>query len=156
MGFTHAEIRGLLPHRFPILLVDRVLDVVPGRSLRAIKCVTANEPCFERVGDAADEAACAYPATLLLESFLQAAGLFFVCSVDLPQAAADSVMLFGSLGRCTFLRPVMPGEVVEHRVSPERMLSDSGVLSGASFVGDECVAEFEQAIVAIRPRAVMG
>lgn len=156
MTLSQAEIRALLPHRFPILLVDRVTELVPRVSLRAVKCVTANEPCYQRLADGSPPRAFEYPPSLLLESFLQAAALFFAQSAPQPQAAAESVMIFGALSGCRFLRPVLPGEVLEHRVRPQRLFSDGAVLAGSSWVGDVQAADFAEAVVAVRPRKVMG
>lgn len=150
-----ARVRGILPHRFPIAMVDRVLDLVPGKSLTAIKCISANEACFEFLQDGAPGARCLYPQSLLIESFLQAAGLLFVESVELPSAGSEMVMLFGSLSGCEFPGDAFPGDVVVHHVRTQRLLSDSAVLCGESMVGDMVIARFDQAVVAIRPKALL-
>lgn len=154
-AFSFSDIRNALPHRYPISLVDRVVTLVPGESLRAIKCITGNEPCYALLANAVPADACAYPQTLMLESFLQAAGLFFVHSVPLPEALENCVMLFGSLTGCRFHRGALPGDVLEHRVRMDRVLSDSAILSGASYVDDELALECDQAVVAIRGRHVL-
>ncbi|MFI9010691.1 3-hydroxyacyl-ACP dehydratase FabZ family protein [Actinosynnema sp. NPDC053489] len=96
----------VLPHRYPMLLVDRVVDLVPGESLTALKAVTANEPCYAEDGPGD------YPATLLVESWCQAAVL--LSSWDRP--ADDRVVLFGAIADVEFHHPVTPGCVVRHSV----------------------------------------
>jgi len=156
MKLSFNDIRNRLPHRFPIALVDRVLEIIPGQSLHAIKCITGNEPCFSGLKNGVPHAACAYPQTLMIESFLQAAGLFFVSSVELSANTENVVMLFGSLSNCVFHAGVYPGDVLEHHVSVERMLSDSAILTGYSTVDGRTVVEFGQAVVAIRPKQLLS
>ncbi|PSL53052.1 3-hydroxyacyl-[acyl-carrier-protein] dehydratase [Saccharothrix carnea] len=103
-GRAGTDLLRLLPHRHPLLLVDRVLDVVPGESLTALKAVSANEPWCVDLGD--------FPPTLLLESWCQAAVL--LSSWDEP--ATDRVVLFGAMADVKFHRPVSPGCVVRHSV----------------------------------------
>ena len=110
MSLSFSDIRKILPHRFPVALVDRVLELVPNKSLRAIKCVTANEPCFATVGEDASGDAYVYPQSLMIESFLQAAGIFLIASMDAPQTAQKMVLLFGSLSDCVFHDCAQPGK----------------------------------------------
>lgn len=154
-NMTFADIRDILPHRFPISMVDRVLEMKPGQSLTAVKCVTGNEPCFMLLRDGTPYERCFYPQSLLIESFLQAAGLLFIYSVEFSCAPSDSVMLFGSISNCEFSGSALPGDRVEHRVRTERLLSDSAILTGESLVDGLVIARFGQAVVAIRPKAAL-
>jgi len=112
------EILQVLPHRYPMLLVDRVESVEPGRRLRAIKCVTANEPVFTGHFPGAP----IFPGVLLVEAMAQAAGLLAFRSGGLD-VAGKSLYLLGVDG-ARFRRPVVPGdrleidvEVVQRRAS---------------------------------------
>jgi 3-hydroxyacyl-[acyl-carrier-protein] dehydratase len=156
MTISLKEIRQLLPHRFPLALVDRVLELQVNHSLRAIKCVSANEPCFAGLADNADDDACCYPQTLMIESFLQAAGIFLIASQKADAVAADAptqpmVLLFGSLSDCAFYGDVQAGDTLEHSVKLERMFAGSAIVSGQSRVGARVVFEVGQAVVVIRP-----
>ncbi|QQQ74605.1 beta-hydroxyacyl-ACP dehydratase [Saccharothrix sp. 6-C] len=119
---TYPEILRLLPHRHPVLLVDRVLDVVPGESLTALKAVSANEPCYARTGPGD------YPSTLLVESWCQAAVLLSSWGNPAP----DRVVLFGAIADVEFHRPVVPGCVVHHSVRVLDRLADTTVFTGES------------------------
>lgn len=155
-ALNFAEIRDLLPHRFPISMVDRVHSMEPGYSLIASKCITSNEPCYRTLRDGVPQRQCAYPQSLLIESFLQAAGLLFLCSVVLPGDPTEYVMLFGSITECEFPGDAFPGDQVEHRVRTDRVLTDSAILTGESWVGDQMIARYGQAVVAIRPSRVLN
>lgn len=146
-----AEIRRLLPHRYPMLLVDRVLELVPGESLVAIKAVTCNEPCYEALDDSAAVERFGYPQTLLIESWGQAAGLLALQPGTAASELSDQVMLAGAMSDVEFLRPVHPGDVLEHRVRVVRALSDAVVFEGESLVGREVVMRLSHMVMAFRP-----
>lgn len=137
----------LLPHRYPMLLVDRVLELVPGESIRAIKAVTLNEPWYAGLSDTPDFSY-AYPQTLLIESWGQSAGLLASAVDDAP---VGQVMLFGSVADAEFHLPVLPGDTIEHRVRISRSLTDSVIFEGSSHRGDETVMTVTRMVMAFRP-----
>lgn len=141
------DVKTVLPHRYPILLVDRVRSVEPGRVI-ALKAVTGNEPWYAELADDADPA---YPAALLVESWCQAAGVLAADSVD-----PGLVMLLGGLTGVRFGRPVLPGDVVEHHVVLERELAGSVVVSGHALAGGDSVLTVERAVMAHRSHAEFG
>jgi 3-hydroxyacyl-[acyl-carrier-protein] dehydratase len=145
-----AEIKRLLPHRYPMLLVDRVLDLVPGESLTAVKAVTCNEPWYQALGESAAVEQFAYPPVLLVESWGQAAGLLAV-QPGAEARSAGQVMLAGAMSGVEFLRPVHPGEVLEHRVRVVRAVSDAVIFEGESLVGGEVVMRLSHMVMAFRP-----
>ncbi|MCZ4123122.1 beta-hydroxyacyl-ACP dehydratase [Streptomyces sp. H39-S7] len=146
-----AQIRQTLPHRYPMLLVDRVLDLVPGESLVALKAVTCNEPWYQRLADDAPEERFAYPQTLLVESWGQAAGLLAVQEGSEAAELSGQVMLAGAMSGVEFLRPVYPGDVLKHRVRVVRALSDTVIFEGESLVGGDVVLRFSRMVMAFRP-----
>lgn len=146
-----SAIKQLLPHRYPMLLVDRVLELVPGESLVAIKAVTCNEPWYQALDDAATVEQFGYPPTLLVESWGQAAGLLAVQPGTADAEPSDQVMLAGAMSGVEFLRPVHPGEVLEHRVRMVRALSDTVIFEGESLVGREVVMRLSHMVMAFRP-----
>ncbi|MFI6641755.1 3-hydroxyacyl-ACP dehydratase FabZ family protein [Streptomyces sp. NPDC050504] len=137
----------LLPHRYPMLLVDRVLELVPGESIRAIKSVTLNEPWYAGLSEAPDFDY-AYPQTLLVESWGQTAGLLASAVAEAP---VGQVMLFGSVADAEFHLPVLPGDTVEHRVRISRSLTDSVIFEGSCHRGDETVMTVTRMVMAFRP-----
>ncbi|MEU4213034.1 beta-hydroxyacyl-ACP dehydratase [Streptomyces sp. NPDC026206] len=139
------RVTDLLPHRYPMLLVDRVLELVPGESIRAIKAVTYNEPWYAGLSPDADTA---YPASLLIESWGQAAGLLAAAAA--PDAAGQ-VMLFGSVADAEFPLPVHPGDVIEHRVRISHTLTDSVIFEGVSRRGPDTVLSVARMVMAFRP-----
>lgn len=100
-----TEIMRHLPHRYPLLLVDRVLELVPGEFVTAIKNVTMNEPFFP--GHFPHHPI--MPGVLIIESLAQAAGLLAFESSG-KKAGADSVIYFLGIDNARFKRPVVPGD----------------------------------------------
>ncbi|WDD97681.1 MULTISPECIES: 3-hydroxyacyl-ACP dehydratase FabZ [Thalassomonas] len=104
------EIQTLIPHRYPMLLVDRVLDYQPGKWLHAIKNVTINEPVF--TGHFPDFAI--FPGVMILESLAQATGILGFKSTE---GREDKEMyLFASIDNAKFKKPVVPGDTMHLHV----------------------------------------
>lgn len=148
-----AQIRELLPYRYPMLLLDRVDELEPGARLRGRKAVTANEPWYRSLEPAGEHA---YPAVLLVESWAQAAGMLAVCSQLAADAPPDAVMLLGSVSGAAFHGPVLPGDTVEHEVRLTRALSDTMMFDGESRVDGRVVLEIGRAVMALRPAAALA
>ena len=98
------EILELLPHRFPFLLVDRVLDFEEGRFLRAVKNVSVNEPFFQ--GHFPGKPI--FPGVLILEAMAQATGILAFRMVGKPNPG--ELYYFASIDNARFKRPVVPGD----------------------------------------------
>lgn len=96
------EIQTLIPHRYPMLLVDRVLDYVPGKSLHAIKNVTFNEPVF--TGHFPELAI--FPGVMILEALAQATGILGFKTTEGREK--DEMYLFASIDNAKFKQPVVP------------------------------------------------
>jgi 3-hydroxyacyl-[acyl-carrier-protein] dehydratase len=135
---TSSEILRLLPHRYPVLLVDRVVDVVPGESLTALKAVSANEPWHTDPGD--------FPSTLLVESWCQAAVL--LSSWGEPDTGR--VALIGALADVEFHRPVAPGCVVRHSVRVLDARGDAVAFTGESSVDGQVVMTVGRVVTTTR------
>ncbi len=104
------EIQELIPHRYPMLLVDRVVDYDPGKTLHAIKNVTFNEPVF--MGHFPELAI--FPGVMILESLAQATGILGFKS---SEGREDGEMyLFASIDNAKFKQPVVPGDTMHLHV----------------------------------------
>ena len=99
------EIKDYLPHRFPFLLLDRVIDVQPGKSLTALKNVSYNEPFFQ--GHFPESPV--MPGVLVIEAMAQACGVLAVCSQGGKRKEGE-ITLFAGLDEVRFKRQVVPGD----------------------------------------------
>lgn len=99
------EVKALLPHRYPFLLIDRVLDIVPGKSLTAIKNVTINEPQF--LGHFPERSI--MPGVLVVEAMAQAAGILAFKTDNIVPDENSTYFLVG-IDKTRFKRPVIPGD----------------------------------------------
>jgi 3-hydroxyacyl-[acyl-carrier-protein] dehydratase len=104
------EIKDLIPHRYPMLLVDRVIDHEPRKSLHAIKNVTINEPIF--TGHFPDAAI--FPGVLILEALAQATGILGFKSSEGREE--NEMYLFASIDKARFKQPVIPGDTMHLHV----------------------------------------
>jgi 3-hydroxyacyl-[acyl-carrier-protein] dehydratase len=142
----YAGIAELLPHGHPMLLVDRVEEFVPGESLVAVKAVTGCEQLFAGPG-----AGTAYPASLLIESFGQAAALLWLLSAPPEQRPKGHLPMFAAARNVLLTRPVTPGDVVVHRVRLDQTVYGTAFASGESRVGPDLAAVFGSMTAVIRP-----
>jgi len=102
------QIRDMLPHRYPFLLVDRVVECVPGQHLTAIKNVTVNEPFFQ--GHFPHKPV--MPGVLIIEALAQASGILaFITEGD--QRDEGVLFVFVGIDGARFKRPILPGDQVE-------------------------------------------
>ncbi|WP_433598084.1 3-hydroxyacyl-ACP dehydratase FabZ family protein [Nocardia sp. CA-135953] len=148
---THSDIRSLLPHRHPILLVDRVLSYAEGERIETIKAISGAEPCYADLPENAPQAAFRYPETLLVESFAQSGALLWLASTRDRGETLDGVGMVAVLSDCVFEMLVYPGDVVRHEVVLERVLGNNVVFSGAIHGAHGRVATIDSVIAAFRP-----
>jgi 3-hydroxyacyl-[acyl-carrier-protein] dehydratase len=132
IGFTELKER-YLPHRYPLLLLDRVTDYEPRRFIEAIKCVTGNSP--EMVGHFPERAI--LPGTAIVQAFAQLAIVFYKLSTN--PLRDDEITLISSVS-ARFLAPVPPGETLILRMTPKRFAGDAAVLNAEARIGDRDVA----------------
>lgn len=123
-----------LPHRYPFILVDRVLDLAPGEKIRALKNVTINEPFFQ--GHFPGKPI--MPGVLILEGMVQAGGLLMMESVSKEVA---SRVCFAGLDQARFRAPVIPGDQLIFDVEIVKQRSRMVKMSATAFVDERCVAE---------------
>ncbi|HET9212489.1 MAG TPA: 3-hydroxyacyl-ACP dehydratase FabZ [Thermoanaerobaculia bacterium] len=127
-------ILSVLPHRYPILLVDRVLEMEPGKRIVAVKNVTVNEPVF--LGHFPGRPV--MPGVFLIEGMAQAGGLLLLHDVPDRQS---KLLLFASIEEAKFRRPVVPGDQVRYEIEVLRLRSTYCKLAGKALVDGQLAAE---------------
>jgi 3-hydroxyacyl-[acyl-carrier-protein] dehydratase len=105
VGLDIQKIMSYLPHRYPFLLLDRVIEVVEGESLKAIKNVTVNEPFFQGHFPVRP----IMPGVLILEAMAQATGVLGAHTLKLDEQS-DTLYLLVSIDKARFKRPAQPGD----------------------------------------------
>jgi 3-hydroxyacyl-[acyl-carrier-protein] dehydratase len=145
---TINTIQKMLPHRYPILLVDRVTQLSTGESIVAYKNVTVSEPVFE--GHFPGQPI--YPGVYIIEGMAQAGGLLAFASMpDEDKDMEGKIVYFMSIDKAKFRVPVVPGDRLEYRLNVIKHRGDIWVLAAKAYVDDKLVAEAElKAMVADR------
>ncbi len=129
------DILNFLPHRYPFLLVDRVLQMEPFNSLQAVKNVSINEPFFQGHFPAYP----VMPGVLILESLAQAGGLLVLASV--PDQMQDKIFLFTGVDKVRFRKSVFPGDSMYLNITYDRHRMSLWRMHGQAAVDDKVVAE---------------
>ena len=134
------EIQEILPHRYPFLLVDRVMSLDVGENIVSFKNVSISEPVFE--GHFPGHPI--YPGVMILEGLAQAGGLLAFQSMGLTkEEVKNKVVYFMSIDKAKFRKPVRPGDRLEYRVSVIKRKGAIWMLSGKAYVDDQLVSEAE-------------
>ena len=114
-SFDIKHILDILPHRYPFLLVDRVVEVVPGQHVKAYKNLTFNEPFFQGHFPGTP----VMPGVLIIEAMAQAGVILVAHSLPEGQTLDDKLCLFTGIEKARFRKPVVPGDRLdiecEHR-----------------------------------------
>lgn len=129
-----AEILDVLPHRYPFLLVDRVVELEPDRRIVALKNITINEPYF--AGHFPGHPV--VPGVLLVEGIAQAGGLLLMREVENRK---DKLLYFMGIEKARFRRPVVPGDQVRYVVEVLHRRSSHCKLEGKVMVDGKVAAE---------------
>ncbi len=129
-----SAVMALLPHRYPFLLIDRVLEVEPRQRIVARKCVTVNEGFFQGHFPGYP----IMPGVLQIEAIAQAGGVLILLDFERP---GDTLMLFTGVERAKFRRPVVPGDVLEIEAKVLNLRSRAVRLEGAIRVDGQLVCE---------------
>ena len=130
------QIKKLLPHRPPMLLVERLADIVPRQSATGYKAVSINEPFF--MGHFPERAL--MPGVLIVEAMAQTAGALVVHSL---KGEAAPAVYFMTIEKARFRKPVVPGDVLRMPVKAIRQRGPVWKFEGHAFVGEDLCAEAE-------------
>ena len=124
------EIKRVLPHRYPFLLIDKVIECTPDISARAIKCVTINEPFF----DGHFPGRPLMPGVLVIESIVQTA--CFAVAIKLQEEMKNPGVSFMTIDKCKFRKPVTPGDVLNLKVNRLNKVKNVYKFEGHCIVND--------------------
>lgn len=132
---TIEEIKAIIPHRYPMLLIDRVEELEAGKRIVAKKNVTANEPFFQ--GHFPMEPV--MPGVLIVEAMAQAGAVALLSLVDFQGKTA----YFGALDKVKFRKKVVPGDSLRLEVEIQKIKGSAGVGKGIAYVDGKKACEAE-------------
>jgi len=138
MTLEIEEIKGILPHRYPFLLVDRILELVENERVVGIKNVTINEPFF--VGHFPGRPI--MPGVLIIEALAQVGGILYIKSAGLEKEE-EKLIYFMGVDKFKFRRQVRPGDQLMLKMQVLRRHSRGWKMRGEAYVADKLVAEGE-------------
>lgn len=141
MIYDVQKIREILPHRYPLLLVDRVISLSPNEKIEAYKNITINEEVFN--GHFPIQPI--YPGVYIIEGMAQAGGVLAFVSMfgDNAQNTGDKIVYFMSIDKAKFRNPVTPGDRLVYKLEVLKHKGGIWVLQGYAYVEDKLVAEAE-------------
>ncbi len=131
------SIVSFLPHRYPFLLIDRVIKLIPGAEIVALKNVTINEPFFQGHFPANP----IMPGVLIVEAMAQAGGVLVIES--LQKEKHGQAVYFMGMDKVRFRKPVVPGDQIIFKVKILKMRSNAAKIAGKATVDDVLAAEAE-------------
>ena len=143
---TITDIMKILPHRYPMLLVDRIVEIDAGKRIVGLKNVSANEQFFQGHFPGAP----VMPGVLIVEAMAQCAAVLIL--KDIPNRE-EKLFLFGGVDKARFRKPVIPGDQVRLECEILQRRSNSVKIHGTATVNGELVAEAEMLSVMVeRPK----
>ncbi len=137
IAYDMQDILSFLPHRYPFLLVDRILEVVPGEKIVGLKNVTMNEPFFQ--GHFPGNPI--MPGVLIVEAMAQTGGMLFLASQK--QEQNDAVFYFMGMDKVRFRKPVVPGDQLVMTVQLLKLRKAVVKMAATASVDQTLVAEAE-------------
>lgn len=135
MMLDSNEIKKILPHRYPFLLVDRVLELTEGKHVKAIKNVTVSEPFF--LGHFPEHHV--MPGVLIVEALAQAGAI----AILKPEENRGKIAFFAGIDKCRFKRQVIPGDILELNVEITKIKGPVGKAKAVAKVDGEIAAKAE-------------
>lgn len=129
-------IQKILPHRYPFLLIDRVIELIPNEKVITIKNVTANEPFFQGHFPAKP----IMPGVLILEALAQTGVILARLSSD-SRLQQDKLFVFSGADEVRFRKPVVPGDTLRLQMAEVKFKFGMWKMRGTAWVGEEKVAE---------------
>jgi len=134
VSYDIHQIMDIMAHRYPVLLIDKIVEMIPGEKVIGIKNVTVNKPYFQ--GHFPKRPV--MPGVLIIEAMAQAGGFLILNTVEDP---LTKNMFFASIERARFRKPVVPGDQLRMELIMVKYRLNTCKIEGKAFVGDEVVAE---------------
>ena len=134
ISYDIHQIMDIMAHRYPVLLIDKIVEMIPGEKVIGIKNVTVNEPFFQ--GHFPKRPV--MPGVLIIEAMAQAGGFLILNTVEDP---LTKNMFLASIERARFRKPVIPGDQLRMELIMVKYRLNTCKIEGKAFVGDEVVAE---------------
>ena len=131
------QIKSLIPHRYPFLLIDKLVDIIPNESATGIKNVTFNENFFQGHFDSRS----VMPGALIIESMAQSAGTLVMHSLKKTHKNMSVYLL--TVDKAKFRKPVCPGDTLHHKVLKKQNIKNIWKFSCKSYVDNILVAQAE-------------
>ncbi len=136
-------LQAILPHRYPFLMVDCVVEFDPGRRAVGVKNVTINEPCFQGHFPGRP----IFPGVLIVEALAQLGGVLAIRSSN---AGPSPVVYLTGIEKAKFRKPVLPGDQLRLEVEVSKCRPPFWKMRGKAFVGDRLVCEAESTAMVSR------
>jgi len=141
MLYDIVDIQNILPHRYPFLLVDRIMELTPGEYIEALKNVSISEPVFQ--GHFPGHPI--YPGVMIIEGMAQAGGVLAFKSMDnvSQEEIENKVVYFMSIDKAKFRAPVTPGDQLIYKINVIKNKGAIWQLDAKAYVNDKVVAQAE-------------
>ena len=141
MIYDVQKIREILPHRYPLLLVDRITAITPNQTIEAYKNVTIKEEVFNGHFPVQP----IYPGVYIIEGMAQAGGVLAFVSMFGEESSnnGDKIVYFMSIDKAKFRNPVIPGDRLTYKLEVIKQKGGIWVLQGYAYVEEKLVAEAE-------------
>lgn len=138
--FDIMQIQEILPHRYPLLLVDRITEMEEGQTIKGYKNISISEPAFQ--GHFPGHPI--YPGVMILEGMAQCGGVLALKSSGLSdEELKEKVIYFMSIDKAKFRNPVRPGDRLDYELTAVKMKSTLMVFEGKAFVDGKLTAQAE-------------
>ncbi len=148
-GMDIQRIMSLLPHRYPFLMVDRIVHCEPGKTIKAYKNVSINEPFFQGHFPGLP----VMPGVMIMEALAQAGGLMVIGDWT-GEEVNDSIFLFTGMENVRFRQPVVPGDRLDMECCLLRRKMRLWKMSGKAYVGGKLAAEAELTAAIMRRKDI--
>lgn len=137
------QIQEMLPHRYPFLLVDKILEIEPGKRVVGLKNVTINEAFFQ--GHFPGQPI--MPGVLVIEAMAQIGGVLLMRTLNVN--AEKKLLYFTGIDRARFRKPVLPGDQIKFEIELLQLRSRNCRMQAMAFVEDKLVAEAELSCIVV-------
>jgi len=141
MLYNVVDIQNILPHRYPFLLVDRIMELTAGEYIEGLKNVSISEPVFQ--GHFPDHPI--YPGVMIIEGMAQAGGVLAFKSMDITnqEEIESKVVYFMSIDKAKFRAPVTPGDQLIYKINVIKNKGAVWQLDAKAYVDNKVVAQAE-------------